>query len=82
MSKHKVRLYKAHNHKEVTGVIITSDHKLRVKNKQRLKTINALKDYKMDKNDEKKKQRLQGLVVSCRQIEAELFPAITETLQQ
>ena len=75
LSIKKIKLYKKHQHKLVTGVIITPDNKVIVKNSLRRKVIKQFMKVKISPNSKNIKV-LQGLVSSARQIDKSIFPSI------
>ena len=75
LSKSKVKYFDSKEVKLVTGIAITPNHKMKIKNSLSRRTILSLKKYKKDPTQEEE-LRLKGLVTACRQIDKSSFPSI------
>lgn len=73
ISKSKTKCYKPKHYKIVTGVIITPDGRLTVKNALQQKTISQLRSLKKEPSNQKMRQRLKGLINSARYIDGRIF---------
>jgi RNA-directed DNA polymerase len=76
MSKHKIKSYSSLYPKLITGIVISADGKLTVKNSLRLKIMKQLKILKADPDDISSRQKLRGLVTAAQQVDPNIFPAI------
>lgn len=76
ISYKKVKLYRPNSPKLVTGVIITKDSQLTVKNSLRRKTIIKLKELKEDPNSYTLRQELKGLVTAVQQTNKNEYSSI------
>lgn len=76
ISKSKVKKYTKSYPKLITGVIIDSNGKPKIKNSLRLKIINEYKHLQSNPHDDNSRNRLNGLLVAARQITPNAFPNI------
>lgn len=76
LSQNKTKLYGRNKVKLITGVIIMPDHKLRIRNSLRRKTINSFNIYKNNCADERELLRLRGFITACRQVESNAYPSV------
>lgn len=76
ISKRKVKTYTRAYPKLVTGVIIDSQGKLRIKNSLGLKITKEHEYLRKHPNDNKSLQRLKGLLTAARQIDEDAFSTI------
>lgn len=76
LSRNKEKLYRPHQCKLVTGVIISPDHRLLCKNRLRRKIILKLDELKQTPSDEHTRQQLRGLVTAARQTQNDEFPSV------
>lgn len=75
LSKSKVKRFRPEQVKLVTGVAITPEHKIKIKNSLSRRTIVSFKKYKKEPTYEEE-LRLKGLVTACRQIDKSAFPSV------
>lgn len=78
ISNKKVKGYSKFYPKLITGVIISKDGNIAVKNSLRLKTINELNTLKQAPQDTTSRKRLRGLVIATRQVEPNAYPSIRQ----
>ncbi|MBW7572458.1 RNA-directed DNA polymerase [Caproiciproducens sp. AGMB10547] len=76
ISNKKVKGYSKFYPKLITGVIISKDGNIAVKNSLRLKTINELNTLKQAPQNTTSRKRLRGLVTATRQVEPNAYPSI------
>lgn len=76
LSSGKEMLYSAKQPKLLTGVIITPDGQIKLRNKTSKKTIETLNYVKENPSDTEARLRLRGLVTAARQVEPRIFPQI------
>ena len=82
ISRKKTKCYKPKRFKAVTGVIITPEGKLTVKNALRQKTITQLRSLKKEPSSQQKRQRLKGLVSSAMYIDDQIFTGVRKFAYQ
>lgn len=75
ISKHKKRYYRNTDYKEITGVIITPEHKLTIKHKHHFKVASKLKVIKIN-NDYSVVPSLLGSISAAQQIDCSLFTSL------
>lgn len=76
ISSKKTKLYRAGNHKKVTGVIINKNGELSIPSSLRMKIIRKLVELKANPDDTLFRKQLRGLLAAARQIEPHAFPSI------
>lgn len=81
LSRKKVKYYTGKYPKLVTGVVISPDGTLKVRNSLSNKVINELKHYKNNQEDTESLKRLRGLVVAARQSEPNKFQNISKLIR-
>ena len=76
ISKQKTKSYTKLYPKLITGVIIDSSGKLRLKNSLQYKILTTFKNLKNNPEDNTCRKQLKGLLCAAQQIDKQAFPAI------
>lgn len=76
VSRKKVKYYTKMYPKLITGVILSANGKVAIKNSLRKKIIADHKCLRNNPNDLMSRKRLQGLVTAARQIQKDAYPSI------
>jgi RNA-directed DNA polymerase len=78
ISNKKVKGYSKFYPKLITGVIISKDGNITIKNSLRLKIVNELQILKQTPENAISRKRLRGLVTAARQVEPNAYPSIRQ----
>ena len=76
LSRSKVKYYTKNYSKLITGAVIASDGKLKIRNALSLNIINEWKHYKNHPDDIQSFNRLKGLIIAAQQSEPNKFQSI------
>lgn len=76
ISNKKVKYYTKHSPKLVTGVVISADGKLVIKNSLRKDIVYEHEYLRKNPNSIESRKRLKGLLTAARQVQKDAFPTI------